>query len=171
MRPRDRGKATGRKAEGSFVQVPHALIECPNWRLMSPYAVKLFFDLYGQYRGSNNGDFTAAWKIMRPKGWRSKATLQKALRELDWFGMIELTRQGGLNRASLYGVTFKPIDECKGKLDIPPTRLPSRRWGIPVARFPGLSPCSAGPKTRRPAHAVGHIAPVCGAMPSMRRGI
>lgn len=153
----------GRRGTDSFLMLPHALIECANWRAMSPYAVKLFIDLYGQYRGTNNGDFTAAWKIMRPKGWRSKATLQKALRELQWFGMIDLTRQGGLHRPSLYGVTFKPIDECRGKLDVPASRTPSRRWSHPVGPFPGLAR-SHSPKTRVPARRVGHTAPTVGAI-------
>lgn len=164
---RKRHRYTGRKEDGSFIQLPHALIESPNWRAMSPYAVKLFIDLYGQYRGFNNGDFTAAWTVMKPKGWRSKATLQKALQELDWFGMIDLTRQGGLNRPSLYGVTFKPIDECKGKLDVPASRVSSRRWGTPVGPYPGVIRRCGRRKTRSPAHAVGHPGPSSGAVPSV----
>src|SRR5512146_1218502 len=95
---RTRSRYKGRRESESFIALPHSLIQSPNWGAMSPYAVKLFIDLYGQYRGSNNGDFTAAWSVMKPKGWRSKATLQKALQELEWFGMIDLTRRGGLNR-------------------------------------------------------------------------
>jgi hypothetical protein len=155
---RTRAKMLGRRESGSFVMLPHAIIESENWKRMSPFAVKLFIDLYGQYRGTNNGDFTAAWSVMQPKGWRSKATLQKALQELMWFGMIELTRQGGLNRPSLYGVSFKAIDECWGKLDVPATRVPSRRWATPVGPFPGLvRHCSA--KTTWPAHVAGHVGP------------
>jgi len=140
----------GRREHESFIALPHGVIQSENWRAMSPYAVKLFIDLYSQYRGSNNGDFTAAWSVMKPKGWRSKGTLHKALKELEWFGMIDLTRRGGLNRCNLYAVTFKPIDECKGKLDVSATRLPSRRWSVVVAPF------SNAKKTRSPALPMGH---------------
>ena len=38
-------------------------------------------------------------------------------------GFIIITRQGGRNRASLFAITWKEIDECKGKLDIDPTKF------------------------------------------------
>jgi hypothetical protein len=142
------------------------VIRSENWCRLSPYAVKLFIDLYGQYTGNNNGDFTVAWSVMGPRGWRSKATLQKALRELEWYGMIEMTRQGGRNRCSLYGVTFKPIDDCRGKLDVAATRVASRKWAQPVPAFPGAR-ATARPKTKSLPHVAGHPGPLPGAVPSI----
>ena len=46
-------------------------------------------------------------------------------------GMIELTRQGGLHCASLYAVTWLPIDECGGKLDVNATAVASGLWKQP----------------------------------------
>lgn len=94
-------------------------------------AVKLLCDMGEQYRGHNNGDLSAAWRIMQKLGWKSRDTLDKAERDLVRAGMIELTRQGGLNRCNLYALTWHPIDECGGKLDVPVTRVPSGLWRAP----------------------------------------
>ena len=76
-------------------------------------------DLVVQYRGDNNGDLCAAWKLMKPRGWRSEATLHKAKRELIELGLIVETRKGWRpNKASLYAVTWLDLDYCGGKLDI-----------------------------------------------------
>lgn len=158
---RTRARMKGRRDTPSFVMLPHMVIQSENWRRLSPHAVKLFIDLYGQFMGSNNGDFTAAWAVMKPKGWRSKATLHNALKELEWYGMIEMTRQGGRNRCSLYAVTFKPIDECRGKLDVPATHVASRKWSQPVAPYPGPT------KTKFLPSSVGHPATVSGAVASL----
>jgi hypothetical protein len=125
---RTRQKMKGRRDGGTFIMVPHALLDCANYASLSPRAVKLFLDLYGQFKGANNGDFTLAWKVMREKGWSSKDQLSKARRELLERGFIVQTRQGWNNRCSLYGVTFHPIDECGGKLDINPTSTAFGWW-------------------------------------------
>lgn len=154
-----RERFKGRRESLSFVQLPHALIDSENWHQLSPFAVKLFVDLYGQFRGQNNGDFTAAWSVMKPKGWRSKATLSKALRELEWFGFVECTRVGGRNRASLYGVTFKAIDECGGKLDLGPTKVASGKWRDKVGPFPGVvSHPRRSTKSMSLPHEAGYVA-------------
>lgn len=125
---RNRQKMKGRREGGSFVIIPHAFFECENYRSLSPRAVKLLFDLYSQYRGANNGDFTMAWSIMVSKGWTSKDQLHKARQELLASGFIVQTRQGWNNHCSLYGVTFLPIDDCKGKLDHAATLTPLGWW-------------------------------------------
>lgn len=123
-----RQKAKGRKDCGSFVAVPHVVLEHPNYAILSPRAVKLLWDLYAQYRGQNNGDLCAAFSLMKKKGWTSKDQLWKAIEELKQRGWIVVTRQGGRNKPNLYAVTFKAVDECKGKLDIKPTVAPLGTW-------------------------------------------
>ena len=90
--------------------------------------MKLLIDVAKQYNGSNNGDLHAAWSILSGQGWHSKGTLSRAIKELIDKGFIELTRQGGKNRCSLYAVTWRSIDECKGKLDVRETRVASNLW-------------------------------------------
>lgn len=125
---RQRWKHKGRSESGGYFALPHAVTASASYRALPARAVKLLCDLGAQYRGNNNGDLSAAWSIMQPRGWKSRATLDAAERDLVRAGMIELTRQGSLNRCSLYALTWHSIDECGGKLDVPPTRVPSGLW-------------------------------------------
>jgi hypothetical protein len=67
-------------------------------------------------------------KVLRARGWRSKATLHKSLKELRDSGLIVLTREGSLHECSLYGLGWLAIDECGGKLDIKATTGPINNW-------------------------------------------
>ena len=111
------------------------MLDSVNYRSLSAKAIKLLFDLWRQYNGFNNGDLCVAWSVMEPKGWRSRDTLYRALKELLYYGFIEQTRQGGKNRCSLYALTCYQIDDCKGKLDVPATHRPSHRWKKPKPKF------------------------------------
>jgi hypothetical protein len=87
--------------------------------------------LFAQYRGDNNGDLSACWKFMKPRGWRSEATLAKAKRELIDLGLIVETRKGARpNKASLYAVTWCDLDHCGGKLDMSPQSFPRRAYKL-----------------------------------------
>ena len=123
-----RARAKGRRESGPFAAIPFVLLESPEFAALSPKAVKLFIDLYTQYRGANNGDLTAAWRIMVRRGWKSRDTLERAKKELLGKGFIQITRQGGRNLPTLYAVTFREIDECGRKLDVRPTNKPSNAW-------------------------------------------
>lgn len=131
---RTRGKTKGRREQGSFVALPHAILESQEFASLSARAVKLLLNLFAQYRGDNNGDFSAAWTLMKSRGWTSKAMLYRALRELHDKGWIVTTRQGGKAQlgahrvCSLYAVTWKPIDPCDGKLDVASSRVASSTW-------------------------------------------
>ncbi|WP_054760607.1 hypothetical protein [Methylomonas koyamae] len=85
-------------------------------------------NLTAQYNGKNNGDLSAAPKIMELFGWKSRGSIDESLTELLAFGFIEQTRQGGRNQCSLYAITWQPIDECGGKLDVKSTIVASNLW-------------------------------------------
>ena len=131
MNPRSRLRHKGRSESGGYFGIPHAVMATANFRGLSAHAVKMLCDLGGQFRGKNNGDLGAAWRVLQPLGWRSRDTLSRALAELLQAGMIEKTRQGGLNHCSLYALTWHPIDECGGKLHVSATRVPSGLWKPP----------------------------------------
>ena len=78
----------------------------------------MLFELCSQFKGFNNGDLQATWKLLHPLGWASKGSIQAACEELERGGWIITTRQGGRNRCSLYAVTFQPI-YGNSKLDFP----------------------------------------------------
>jgi hypothetical protein len=144
---RSRIRATGRREGGSYYSLPHAVMQSANYLALSAHAVKLLNDFGLQYRGSNNGDLAAAWKIMQPRGWRSRDTLCRALAELLHYGLIEKTRQGGLNHCSMYALTWCAIDECNGKLDVSATAVASGRWKTAQPRMPKPTRKNAMPNT------------------------
>ncbi len=100
---------------------------------LSPHASKLLLDLASQWRLGNNGDASAAFeKVLRQRGWKSKTTLHKALRELLDSGLIVQTRQGSLHKCSLFALGWLAIDECGGKLEIKATARPLNYWLDPI---------------------------------------
>jgi hypothetical protein len=129
------GRNSNSGITGGFLAVPHAVLNCPRYRELSPSAVKLLFDIAAQYNGKNNGDLSAAWKIMEPKGWRSEGTLDRAKKELLESEFIAQTRQGRLpNLCTLYGITWKPLNPNQ-KLDIGPNGFPCGAWASgPIAQ-------------------------------------
>ena len=97
---------------------------------LSSSASKLLLDVMSQYIGHNNGDLCCAYDgIMKPLGWRSEATLRKAIKELQAAGILILTRQGGRNKTpNLYALSCYPIDECGGKINCNPTNKATDEW-------------------------------------------
>jgi hypothetical protein len=113
---------------GGFLALPHALLNSPKFRALSSSAVKLLIDIASQFNGKNNGDLSAAWKVMKPKGWRGEGTLNRAKKELVEAGFIVQTRQGRLpNLCSLYAITWQPLNP-NPKLDIGPNGFPVGAW-------------------------------------------
>jgi hypothetical protein len=105
-----------------------SILEAPEYAHLSGRAVKLLLDLFSQYNGHNNGAFYVAWRVLEKRGWRSRGTLTRALRELEASRFILKTRQGGKHKPSLYAVTWLPIDECRGQLDVAATRVAPNSW-------------------------------------------
>jgi hypothetical protein len=87
-----------------------AVLKSPQFAAISPRAAKALLCIASQYRGNNNGDLSAAFRLMQPLGWTSKDQLSKAVAELIEAGFLILTRQGGNRIASLYALTFKSVD-------------------------------------------------------------
>ena len=123
-------RRTKRRETGSFVAIPKAVVNSSNYASLSGVAVKLLIQIAEQFNGFNNGDLQASWVIMRYNGWKSNATLNRAKQELVEKGFIEQTRQGWLRpaRCALYALTWKPIDDCQGKLDVLATKVASGYW-------------------------------------------
>ena len=121
-------RAKGRGTTGSFLSLPHALLNSTSFSSLSPRATKFLIDIAAQYKGTNNGDLCAPLSLMKKRGWNSSDQLFKAKDELIDRGLIMVSRQGGLNQCNLYAITWQPIDECKGKLDIAPTQIAPHHW-------------------------------------------
>jgi len=124
-----------RLTDGSYLALPHKLINHQNFSNLTGNAVKLLCQLGGKFNGRNNGDLCVTWSVMQKQGWKSQATLFNAISELLHYGFIEKTRQGGRHSATLYGITWFKIDECKGKLDVKYTTSSSGKWKVEQQKF------------------------------------
>lgn len=130
-----RPNATGRAEVVRFLSLPQPVYNSPNFIMLSPSALKLLIDIGIQYNGANNGDLQASLNPMRSRGWVSSSTLNRARQELLHYGFIELTRQGGLGCCSLYAITWKSIDGCNGKIQVPSTKVASRLFERTQPKF------------------------------------
>lgn len=135
MKRRSREKHKGRRESGTFVAIPHAVMDGANWRQCSATAIKMLCDVARQYNGRNNGDLCAARSILGPYGWTAPETVSFALKELRHYGFILLTRQGGLHAPSLFALAWHPIHDCGGKLEMPPSTIAPGCWKEPRERF------------------------------------
>ncbi len=135
MSKQSREKLKGRRTGGTFTRLPHAVQDSENYSNCGKSARALLADLIRHFNGKNNGDLCAAVTTLRPYGWTRGETISHLLRELRHYGLIKLTRQGGLNTPSLYALTWEPINECKGKLDCKPTITAPGDWKEPVEKY------------------------------------
>jgi DNA-binding HxlR family transcriptional regulator len=94
---------------GQHARLYHCVLNTNAWRVLPPSAVKLYVDLRYRLTSYNNGNIEAVFTELKHRGWKSKTTLHKALRELEALGFIEKTRQGGIasmsKTCSLYRFT------------------------------------------------------------------
>ena len=128
MSQRKRWKHQGRSDGPSFIQIPHYVLQSPQWAGLKGGAVKALMELAGQYRGSNNGDLSAPLTTATERGWGGPTTLVKWLGELERLGWIIRTRQGGRHSGcNLYAVTWWPINESP-KHQEAGTRTPPNTW-------------------------------------------
>ena len=130
VRNEKRRRNMGRQTTQPFLSLPHNVLDHDSFRTLSPRATKLLIDIAAQYRGYNNGDLCAPLSVMKNRGWKSSDQLFKARKELLDRGLILTSRQGGLNKCSLFALTWFQIDDCKGKLDTPSTDVAPHNWKL-----------------------------------------
>lgn len=121
-------KFKGRAEGPGFAQLWHYVLRSEQWGELSGNAIKALCELLRQYNGANNGDLSATYGDLSKRGWNSRTTLSKALRELESAGWIIETRKGNRHiGCSLYAVTFYAVDESP-KHQEPATRTPPNTW-------------------------------------------
>jgi hypothetical protein len=130
-----RRQAKGRNENGRFLSIPHCVMNTFDYIKLTTKSKVLLFDLALQYNGKNNGNLTAAFAVMKKRGWVREATIFTAVQELMAANLIIRTREGKFqnphSRCALYALTWKPIDECYGKnLDAAPTTTPLRKFSL-----------------------------------------
>jgi hypothetical protein len=117
-----------KRTGGTFLLLHHHMLRHKSFGSLSANAAKLFIEVAIEYNGKNNGDLSATFNTLKMRGFKSKGTLDRALKELMNKGFIQKTRQGGKNKCCLYGLTVFKLDECDGKMDVSPTKVASMLW-------------------------------------------
>jgi hypothetical protein len=124
-----KGGKKGKPKSGGFAALPHAVLNCNGFCGLSAHARMLLIDLALQFRGANNGSLMMPWKLMKPRGWKSEATLHKAKNELLQANMIVETRKGKRpNVASLFALTWQPFDYEKDIHEMTMRGFPAGAW-------------------------------------------
>ena len=121
-------RSLGRRSKKRFLYVPVEVLTSEACRTLPPSALKVLCCIAAQYGGHSNGDMCVARKVLVKFGFSSRRQVFAATKRLEERGLIIKTRQGGRNKCNLYAVTWLAIDYCKGKLDVPETRVPSNAW-------------------------------------------
>lgn len=115
----------GRSSSKRYFGIPYTITECANFIKLSAQANKLLIDIGRQFRGSNNGDLCATWSVMSLRGWKSRETLNDALRELEYYGFIVVTQYGNRKLPTLYALTWLKVDKSKKDTGITINQVPS----------------------------------------------
>jgi len=119
---------------GGFAGIPRIIMDNPDYINLSGNAVKLLNELARQFKGKNNGDLTTAYSVLKSRGFKSKDSIKRGRDELITANLIMETRLGLFTnpggRCSLYALTWQPIDECQGKLDVKETRVAPRIFSM-----------------------------------------
>lgn len=88
-----------------------ALLDSPAYVALGYAAKALYVDLRRKLLSTNNGNIDATLSTLKHRGWRSSATLNKAIKELVAVGLIAQTRQGGIAYMSRICSLYRFTDE------------------------------------------------------------
>ena len=81
---------------GGHARIYWTIIDSMAWRGLGFASQSLYVVLRRKLQSTNNGNISAALGDLKHYGWKSSATLARALRELQTVGLIAVTRQGGI---------------------------------------------------------------------------
>jgi hypothetical protein len=106
------------KQVGRFFAFPHYVSDSTAFLSLGMLARVLLLDVGRQYNGHNNGHLHITYRWLRMRGWSSNDSIQRAKNELLDKGLIQQTRQGGMNMGpSLFALTWLSIENFQG-LDV-----------------------------------------------------
>lgn len=142
MSSNKRAKVKGRNETGRYISIPHNVLEHPDYQKLTGAAVKILIAMLIQYNGHNNGDLTLALSVMKNFGFKSSDTINSAKKQLLESGLIIETRAGQFTNpggiCALYAVTWRAINECRGKLNVAATKTPPRNFSLENKKLKGL---------------------------------
>lgn len=122
-----------------FAGIPNRVMEHPSFHELSGNAVRLLLWLAYQYKGANNGKLCATFTQMQARGFKSKTTLSRAIKELTHGDFIELTKGSLVSKngrsPNYYALTWENIDEVRGfQMDVQPTNKARRNFIVELEK-------------------------------------
>ena len=150
---RQKGRSA-KKYIGPVNVLPKYLTDSDEMRALSAHACKLLLAVLPQFNGPgrNNGGILIVTRRPKQYGFKSVETLTAARDELLRCGFLQMTLQGGLNKASQYAFTWEPIDDLPG-LEVRPDTKASDLWKRENAALRDVPP----PRKRRKSKAAAPI--------------
>jgi DNA-binding transcriptional ArsR family regulator len=95
-----------------FVSLGYSFVRSPAFRSLSGPAVKVFMEVRCRFNGGNNGKLTLSLEEAARLLGLGKATVSRALAELEEKGFVICTKRGQWygRQASTWAVTLLPVD-------------------------------------------------------------
>lgn len=95
--------------------MPWSVLDSPAYQSLSPPAKSLLMEIARQYHHDDNGRMIVTLAHLKPRGWTSNDTIQRAKRELLAAGLIFETVKGCRpHKASWYACTWWTLDKLDG---------------------------------------------------------
>ncbi|KFG94408.1 hypothetical protein GQ56_0126495 [Burkholderia paludis] len=107
--------STSSRDAGGFVPIPWMVLDSQAYLDLSHPAKALLLEIARQFHGDDNGRMIVTIAHLKPRGWTSNDTIQRAKQELLDAGLIYETAKGRRpNRASWYALTWLSLDKLDG---------------------------------------------------------
>ncbi|WP_175776624.1 hypothetical protein [Burkholderia anthina] len=87
-KPKKGRRASSGRDPGGFVAIPWTVLDSNAYQSLSHPARSLLLEIARQYHGDDNGRMIATLAHLKPRGWTSNDTIQRAKQELLDAGLI-----------------------------------------------------------------------------------
>lgn len=112
---RSKRHSTSSRDAGGFVPIPWMVLDSSAYLTLSHPAKALLLEVARQFHGDDNGRMIVTMAHLKPRGWSSFDTIQRAKQELLDAGLIYETVKGRRpSRASWYALTWLSLDKLDG---------------------------------------------------------
>ena len=135
---------------GQHARLYHDMLKSPAWIALSSSAIRLYVDMRLKLTSFNNGNIEAVFSELKHRGWQSKTTMHKALRELETLGFIVRTRQGGIASMSRICSLYRFTDH--DAIDSPRLRIAACKATHDYRRFDSVRAAKATVKEAERQH-------------------
>ena len=100
---------------GGFLAIPWSVLDSKAYLRLSHPARSLLLEIARQYHGDDNGRMIVTLAHLKPRGWTSNDTINRAKQELLDAQLIFETCKGQRpNKASWYACTWWALDKLDG---------------------------------------------------------